>query len=162
MGGVSKTLMSSEIQELLKLQCCIKIVSFNVWVRYLVWNFKGSTWNSTQNIMPIHWEICILFTGESLRALRFKSSQITLNDSQVGFVQSFCMKINKANLRDLIAVTSPVILLKLDPNHWFFSPYDIEIWWMTSKNNGAPRLGYINFCVLFQSHQWIQTGVTTL
>ena len=29
---------------------------------------------STQNILPIHWKMWILFTGENLRALRFKSS----------------------------------------------------------------------------------------
>ena len=33
---------------------------------------------------------------------------------------------NYANLRDLIAVTSLVILLKLDSNHWFFSLCDIQ------------------------------------
>ena len=27
-----------------------------------------------QNILPIHWKMCILFTGKNLRALRFKSS----------------------------------------------------------------------------------------
>ena len=45
-----------------KIQLCLKIVSFNVWVRYFVWNFKGSLWNSTQNILPIHsihWKMCI-------------------------------------------------------------------------------------------------------
>ena len=68
----------------------------------------------------------------------------------------------KANLRDLIAVTSLVILFKLYSNHWFFSPYDLEILWMTSKNNRAPHLGYILLCALFESHQWIQTGVTIL
>ena len=25
--------------------------------------FKGTLWNSTQHILPIHWKICILFTG---------------------------------------------------------------------------------------------------
>ena len=35
---------------------------------------------------------------------------------------------NKANLRDLIAATGLVILLKCDPNHRFFSPCDVEIW----------------------------------
>ena len=35
--------------------------------------------------------------------------------------------INKANLRDLITTTGLVILLKLDSNHWFFSPSDLEI-----------------------------------
>ena len=34
---------------------------------------------------------------------------------------------NKANLRDLIAATGLVILLKLDLNHRFFSPCDLEI-----------------------------------
>ena len=66
---------------------------------------------------------------------------------------------NKANLRDLIAVTGLVILLKMDSYHWFFSPNDLEIKWMTSKNNRATLLGYTKLCALFQSHQWIQTGV---
>ena len=35
--------------------------------------------------------------------------------------------------------------------------YDLEIWWMTSKNNKAPFLYYIKFCASFQSHRWIQT-----
>ena len=51
--------------------------------------------------------------------------------------------MNKANLRDLIAATGLVILLKFDPNHRFFSPCDLEIWCMTSKNNRAPLLYYI-------------------
>ena len=68
--------------------------------------------------------------------------------------------VNKANLRDLIAATGLVILLKLDPNHHFFSPCDLEIWWMTSKNNRAPLLYYIKLCASFQIHQWIQTEVT--
>ena len=36
---------------------------------------------------------------------------------------------NKANLRDLIVATGLVILLKLDSNHRFFIPCDLEIWW---------------------------------
>ena len=67
---------------------------------------------------------------------------------------------NKANLRDLIAATGLVILLKFDPNHWFFSPCDLEILCMTSKNNRAPLLYYIKLCVSFQIHLWIQTEVT--
>ena len=69
---------------------------------------------------------------------------------------------NKANLRDLIAATGLVILLKFDPNHQFFSPCDIEIWCLTSKNNRAPLLYYIKLCVSFQIHRWIQTEVTLL
>ena len=68
--------------------------------------------------------------------------------------------LNKANLRDLIAATGLVILLKLDLNRPFFSQCDLEIWWMTPKNNRAPLLCYFKFFASFCSHWWIQTGVT--
>ena len=67
---------------------------------------------------------------------------------------------NKANLRDLIAATGLVILLKFDPNHRFFSPCDLEIWWMALENNRAPLLYYIKLCASFQIHRWIETEVT--
>ena len=120
---------------------------------------------------------------------------------------------NKANLRDLIAATGLVFLLKI-VNHQFFSRCDLEIWWiasknnrasflyyfqvfcilskpsvnsnwnyspemlnsgqnrlfsvprdleiwrMTLKNNRAPLPCYFKLCASFQSHRWIQTGVT--
>ena len=47
----------------LKISMLYKNISFNVWVRYFVWNFKGYLWNSIQNILPIHWKMWILFTG---------------------------------------------------------------------------------------------------
>ena len=43
-----------------------------------MWNFKGTLWNSTQNILPIHWKIWFLYDIEILRALRFKSSNAFL------------------------------------------------------------------------------------
>ena len=67
---------------------------------------------------------------------------------------------NKANLRDLTAATGLVILLKLDSNGRFFSLCDLEIWWMTPKNNRAPLLCYFKLFASFRSHWWIQTGVT--
>ena len=67
---------------------------------------------------------------------------------------------NKANLRDLIAATGLVILLKLDLNRWFFSLCDLEIWWMTKKNNRAPLLCYFTLFASFHSHWWIQSRVT--
>ena len=66
---------------------------------------------------------------------------------------------NKANLRDLIAATGLVILLKLDSNPRFFSLCDLEIWWMTPKNNRTPLLCYFRLFASFRSHWWIQTGV---
>ena len=65
----------------------------------------------------------------------------------------------KANLRDFIAATGLVTLLKLDSNRRLFGAYDLQIQ-MTSQDNRAPVLCYIKLCALFQSHQWIQTGVT--
>ena len=67
---------------------------------------------------------------------------------------------NKANLRDLIAATGIAIIVKLDEIRRFFSPCDLEIWWMTPKNNRAPLLCYFKLFASFRSHWWIQTGVT--
>ena len=62
--------------------------------------------------------------------------------------------VNKANLWDLIAPTCLVMLLQLYSNCWFFGLYDLEIRWMTFKNNMAPV--HVKFCAIFWSHQWIQ------
>ena len=70
------------------------------------------------------------------------------------------MTLNKANLRDLIAATGLVILVKFDPNHRFFVLCDLEIWWMTLENNRAPLLYYIKLCLSFQNHWWIETEAT--
>ena len=40
------------------------------------------------------------------------------------------------------------------------SPCDLEIWWMSPKNNWAPLLCYFKLFASFRSHWWIQTGVT--
>ena len=37
---------------------------------------------------------------------------------------------------------------------------DLEIWWMTLKNNRAPLLYYIKLCASIQSYWWIQSGYT--
>ena len=39
-------------------------------------------------------------------------------------------------------------------------PCDLEIWWMTLKNNRAPLLSTIKLYASFYHHMWIQTGVT--
>ena len=67
---------------------------------------------------------------------------------------------NKANLRDLISATGLVILLKFDPIHQFFSPCDLEIWWITSNNFRAHFLYYINLWASNEIFRWIQTEVT--
>ena len=42
----------------------------------------------------------------------------------------------------------------------FLEPCDLEIWWMTSKNNRAPLI--INIYASFHHHMWIRTWVTVL
>ena len=51
-------------------------------------------------------------------------------------------------------------MLNLGWNWQYFIPCDLEIWWMTLKNNRAPLLYYTKLCASFQGHGWIQTGVT--
>ena len=45
-------------------------------------------------------------------------------------------------------------------NWWYFVLCDLEIWWMAVELNMAPLLYYIKLCASFQSHGWVQTGVT--
>ena len=61
---------------------------------------------------------------------------------------------------DSIAATGLVILLKLDSTRRLFSPCDLEIWFMTSKNNRTPLPYCVKLCTSYQSHRWIQTWVT--
>ena len=42
----------------------------------------------------------------------------------------------------------------------FLELCDLEIWWMTLKNNRAPLLCYFKLCAAFRTHWWIQTGLT--
>ena len=82
-------------------------------------------------------------------------------DKKIDFWPNFArFRVNKANLKHLIAATGLVLLLKFDPNHRFFNLCDLEIWWMTSKNYRAHLLYYIKLCASFQIHWWIQTEVT--
>ena len=62
----------------------------NVWARHFVWNFKGSLINSSQNIFPIHWKMCILFRCSNWRALRFKSLQVFLKRPLTHQIIGYC------------------------------------------------------------------------
>ena len=105
----------------------IKSTSFNVWVRYFVWNFKGTLWNSTQNILPIHWKIWFLYNMEILRALRFKSSEVFLKrpPAQLHNVKFFSDKQAMPCLSELPRYN--------DHLRWNYSPtsykYSIIITW---------------------------------
>ena len=51
-------------------------------------------------------------------------------------------------------------MLNLDKNRRLSVPCDLEISWMTLKNNRAPLLCDFKLCASFHSHLWIPTGVT--
>ena len=67
---------------------------------------------------------------------------------------------NKANLWDLIAATGLVFLLEIGFKSLIFGPMWPGNLMEYLKSNRAPPLYYANLCASFQSHLWIQTGVT--
>ena len=73
--------------------------------------------------------------------------------------QFFVKSAHHNSLCSRLAGDSPETL-NLGQNRQFFVPCDLEISWMTLKNNRAPLLCYVNLCASFESHRWIQTGVT--
>ena len=56
----------------------IKIISFNIWLQCVVWNFESSPLKFHQQYhTSIHWTMCILFRGANLRAVIFTSSELS-------------------------------------------------------------------------------------
>ena len=53
----------------------------------------------------------------------------------------------------------PSYINHIGVNSSIFSPYDLEIWWMTPKNNRASLSYYIKLFASFRSHQLFQTEV---
>ena len=90
----------------------ITSTSFNVWVRYVVWNFKGTLWNSTQNILLIHWNIWLLYSIEILRALRFKSSYSFLKRPPDSFGTDI-LYCNSHRLHPKCTSPSPISLMHM-------------------------------------------------
>ena len=114
------------------------------------WQMNFSTPNTTQTInYTVLW-------AKLLKMQFWRWPLATILDLRLRTKSDY----NKANLRDFIAAIGLVILLKLDWNHRFFSPCDLEIWRMTFKNNRAPLLCYFKLCASFQCHWLVQTGVT--
>ena len=70
---------------------------------------------------------------------------------------SLCI-ISKPSVKSNLSCTPE--MLNSGKNQQFFVPCDLEIWWMTLKNNMAPLLYCFKLCASFHSHWWIQTEVT--
>ena len=72
----------------------------------------------------------------------------------------FCLHccINKANLRDLIAATGLVILLKVDPNHRIFSPCDLEISWIILEQGKSEGFESCDWPIVRKRRIWVKIG----
>ena len=133
-------------------------------ITYPFRNFNGVTvWEWINNFI-LHFHLCIItypYWDLSWNMLRkgYQNNNPTYMYGRWWY--DICdLASTKANLREFIAATSLVILIKLDSNRRFFSLWDLEIWWMTSKNNRRLFLYYIKLCALFQIHRWNRTRVT--
>ena len=94
----------------------IKYTSFNVWARYFVWNFKWYLWNSTQNVLAIHWKIPFLNNVEFLRALRSKTSQTFLKfPTSVDYIH---IQYIPRNMHTVFALLCFVVVI-----HWLIFPH---------------------------------------
>ena len=128
----------------------------------LIWNDSIENWmccRADRTRCAIFWQFYNKVMTEW--PWRYRSrSKVIMHDTPSHAGDHLCLIWNKANLRDLIAATGLVILLKFDPNHRFFSPCDLEIWWRTTKNDRAPLPYYIKLRASFQIHEWIQTEVS--
>ena len=78
-GHLKKTYEFVNLRALMISTSCI-IASFNVWGRCFVWNFKGTLWNSTQNILPIHCKMYSLLRSEVQKIWNLQACKHIWND----------------------------------------------------------------------------------
>ena len=150
---------------------CVKNINFPdvfFWYAILKPNDADSKWIELLSICIKEWLICILWllsicAYSILQSHPYKSSQCWTHMLKYGQClykpllpnRNLIRMEHEVNQRDLIAGTGLVILLKLYQTRRFSSPSDLEIWWMTWKNNRAPFLYYIKLCAPFQIHRRI-------
>ena len=92
-----------------------------LWVRYLLWNFKEYLWNSTQNILPLHWKNWFLHNVEILELsdLRAHTPQVRSHNMWINSGSLISMQYNyptknqsyKQNLENFISMSSANHLL---------------------------------------------------
>ena len=123
-----------------------------------LWNCKGYLWNSTQNILPIHWKIWLLCNVENLRALKFKSSQIyelvcilkhlpglsIISDIKVHFIVTDKTHISLSAVFCKVFIIKIVITLKC------------IIWNITLKNITKSHYEHIHYTMILYRVQHIQ------
>ena len=130
-----------------------------------MWNFKGYLWNSTQNILPIHWtcwKMCILSTYDNLRALRIKSSYAFLKHPPDDLEMPCMIKILATNvapywiadeISDCVTVSDysaawlaskgfPIVIPG-GPRDWLYTGW---LWCQIWKDNSLTHCGLVMPC----------------
>ena len=92
-----------------KFQHCINIASFIVWIRYFVWNFKGTLWNSKQNILSIYGKMCSKIRCENLRAPRLTSLKAFVKHLLGVLLKRISMAVMKFNSNHFHITVPPYI-----------------------------------------------------
>ena len=121
-------------------------ISENKW--WVSLNYNDST--NTKEIMA-------KFYGYLMVRLYLPHTQIMIN------LISYCgssIRDEQGKSQGFDSCDRPSYLTQIGFKLWIFRPCDLEIWWMTTKNNKAHLLYNIKLCVSFHIHQWIQIGVT--
>ena len=111
------------------------------WRHYYIVTLSLIGWVCTQQGKSEGFDSC---NQPSNLKLDSNCRSFSLRDLEIWWMAS-----NKANLRDLIAATGLVILLKLDSNHWFFSHVTLKFDWWPRKIIGH----------LFNGWPWKTIGI---
>ena len=137
---------------------------FRSYGQLLVGQYVGVNYKPNIQVTETAWFITCLTSQWKFQKyyIKYHGSVVKLNNWLNNVVKKqlrgrkFCM--NKANLRDLIAATSLIILLTLDSIlKKNFSLCDLEIRWMNLKNNHkAPFPCFFKFYASFHGHRSFQ------
>ena len=112
LGDISKMLMSLQISDLLNFHFSINYTSFNVWVRYFVWNFKGYPLKFYTKYLTHTWKTAVYFTLFKIYKLSDLRAHID------GLVQD-CSNSSALAMELLQSCTKPSICVsKISP--WWF------------------------------------------
>ena len=94
-------------------------------------------------------------------AVRKRSIPVKISD----FLPSVTLKFNEwpwKTIGILFYVTLSFVhhFIRAKMGDFLSGPCDLQIWWMTLKNNRAPLLCCFKLYASFHNHRWIQTKVT--
>ena len=141
----------------------VELQSGNAKMRVKIGNFPMWPWNLTVTLNKANLRDLIAATDQVI-FLKFYSNRRFFSPCNLK-IWWMTSTNNRAPLLYYIKLCASVVSNwsyrpDLGQNWQFFVPCDLGIWLMTLENNRAPILCCLKLCASFQSHRWIQTGVT--